>query len=198
MGAKAFRKMTRKRLELGVDDETGETLEVVIRKVRVGEVTAVVGTPPSLFAFAVDAPEGETDAQRAQRMKDLMAEDEDFGRSMTRQTLETQNAVVSLGVVSPKIVFKEEHELGDDEMRPEDLGEHFTHVHDEIIKFSSLPYQPLGGAGMAAFQEVAVSASAEPDGEILRQAPERAVEPQSGGLEPRLDVFPGGHGGPES
>ena len=157
-----------------------ETITVTIRKVKANEVTSLVGTPPSVFRLALlqEGKEGETEEMRRQRVQQALSDDPNLMLDSQRQTIDTQRAVVALGVTSETVVL--EGTPKDDELRPEDFGDDFQHLYDEIVNWSSLPFQRLGGAGIARFPEEPVGDSREPDGEVLRHDPEQPVGPAVG------------------
>lgn len=158
-----------------------EAVTVTIRKVRASEVMGVVGTPPSVFRLAIlqEGREGETDDERRQRVEQALSDNPELVIDSQRQTIDTQRAIVALGVVSETVVL--DRDPNDDELRPEDFGDDFQHVHDEVIAWSSLPFQRLGGgAGVARFPEEPVGGEREPDGALLRHDPEPAAEPAAG------------------
>ena len=167
--ASTLKRLNRKTITLPINDpETGEPLTVVIRRVRAGEVTARAGSPLSLLAAARNADPGETPEQYRERVlkqaladPQLFAETVEYGQRM-------QAAVVSLGVISEKVVDKSEHELAEDEVLPEHFGDALPMLYNAIIEFSNLPYQPLEGADLTRFRQQSVARDILSDGGEVR------------------------------
>jgi len=152
---------------------------ITIRKVKVGEVTALVDTPPRLLAVRrqraeIDKQrEGEglepiTDEDWSPKLEAILEEDQDLMRATTRYNSELQRAIIQLGVVSEKVVLNPElvTEEGD-EILPEDFGDDFEAVYNGIVEWSSLPYARLS----ATFLDVEVADPPESDGEVLQETP---------------------------
>lgn len=148
-----------------------ETLNVTIRKVTAMEVMTIVSTPPSVFKLAARRdPNDDADTTR-QKLEQALADDPNILRDTQRQTLETQRAIIALGVTSETVVL--DRDASEDEMRPEDFGDDFAFLHDEIVAWSSLPYQRLGGtAAIETFPAEPVGGATQPDGEALRHDPQ--------------------------
>lgn len=148
-----------------------ETLDVTIRKVTAMEVMTIVSTPPSVFKLAARRdPSDDADTTR-QKLEQALADDPNVLRDTQRQTLETQRAIIALGVTSETVVL--DREPGEEEMRPEDFGDDFAFLYDAIVDWSSLPYQRLGGtAAIETFPAEPVGGEAQPDGEALRHDPQ--------------------------
>ncbi len=178
--ASRLKKLTRKKVNLSqTDPETGEPFSVIIRKVRVGEVTALTGVPPLLFTLGKE--KGESDEEHQERVKAMMMDQPELAALGLAQTRSTQRAVIALGVASENVVY--EGETTDDTMSPEDFGDDYDLVYDAIVAFSSLPYSLAGGAGVETFPPgPETGGGAESAGEILRATPEPDVEVGAGGL----------------
>jgi hypothetical protein len=161
-----LKKLTRKVVPLSViDDETGEPLTVVIRKVGAGEVTARTGKPLSLLMALRAGDPDETPEQRQQRLIEEMQHNPELKQDSIRYGEQVQRTVVCLGVVSEKIVDKPFVELAEDEIRPEDLADDFPRVYNAILSFSGLPYQSMEVADMTRFPAEPVAEHVLEDGE---------------------------------
>jgi len=152
-----------------------DDLTVTIRKVKVGEVVGIVPTPPSVFRLAaLQATEGEDPTLARQRIEQALTDDPALIHDSQRQTLDTQRAIIALGVTSERVVLEATDDP--DSMTPEDFGDDFTYLHDEIVRWSSLPYARLGGSALGTFPDEPVGGGAEQDGEALRHDPEPPAE----------------------
>lgn len=166
--ASTLKRLNRRTITLPVHDpETGEALTVTIRRVSAGEVTARAGSP-LLLALARNADPDESEAERRERLMrqalddpEMLAETIEYGRRI-------QYAVVSLGVVSEKVVDKPESELAEDEIRPEHFGDALSVVYNAILEFSDLPYQPMEVADMRRFRREPVAGDYVGDGGEVR------------------------------
>lgn len=179
--ASLIKKLSRKVVELPqatrLAREAGELgptegITVIIRKVSVGEVTSKVGTPPQLLQLASSQEPGETPEERRARMNTRILEDGDLFRASQKEAHDTLRAIVATGVIDPKVSLTPEGE----ELDPSDFGGDLHYLHDQIVNFSSLPYQPLGGPALERFPGEPLADGAEPDGGEVRVPPERPLE----------------------
>lgn len=164
-----------------------ETVLVQIRHVRANEVIAETGTTPLLFSLARERQEGESPAEFAERIRERIADDPDAIRDTQRQQLEMQEAIVRLGVTGVAIV-PEGTRPEWDRLRLEKgsdtdvdlLGGDLALVHDEIVRFGSLPYQRMGGAGIEAFPAREAGADSQPRGGDVRPDADAVPQPPAG------------------
>lgn len=174
---KLLRELNRKTLELPHATralrqlgklEPDQVFALTIRKVKLGEVTALVDTPPRLLALNRERGEDMTDDDWNQRVQELLEGDENLMRVTTKYNTDLQRAIVQLGVTSQTIVLSADEMTEDgDEILPEDLGDDFEIVYNAILEWSMLPYARLS----ATFLEDEVADAPEPDGEVLQEAP---------------------------
>lgn len=148
---KNIKKLSRKVVTLGsIQDEEGNPLTVVIRKVKNREVLLSAGAPLGILAFA-QSEEDETDDERTERIAAKIKEDP----ARVKEAFEFQErllqAVVCAGVVSDKVVSKPFAELAEDEVHITELGDDVQLLFNEIISFSGLPYHPLEVADARRF-----------------------------------------------
>lgn len=167
--AAALKGLNRKTITLPLSDPaTGEPLQVTIRRVSGGEVTARAGSPLTLLALARGGDPNETDEQRRERLlQQALSEPETFAGAF-EYGQKLQRAVVCLGVVSEKVVERPESELGVDEIRPEHFGDALPVVYNAILEFSDLPYQPMELADLRRFRREPVAGDDARDGEGVR------------------------------
>lgn len=189
--ASLIRRLTRKKITLpqatkqaraAGDITPEESVDVIIRKVQVGEVTGLVGTPPRLLALAADRREGESKEEQRARVTRALEDDPEIVAHTMKLQSDTTRAVVKLGVVDMKVVL-EADPADPDALTPEDFGDDMAYLHDQIVAFSSLPYSDLmkGDSDEAAtFPAGELADSPEPDGEALRDTPERPLEIEPG------------------
>jgi len=164
----------------------GEKITAIIRKVRANEIASKLGIPPNIYRMHLDAPDNETDVERNARIQRLMSEDGELLESSVQVNDRQSRLILHFGIVSvtvpgdePTTVAFDPADAEGDILAPSDLGDDFEYLHNEIIKFSSLPYAPLQtaapaeGDGMVAFPEERVADSDIEDGREVRHDPGR-------------------------
>lgn len=149
--ASLLKQRTRKTVTLRQTDDAGQPITVVIKKISAGEITARIGAPWGLLQAAADVMSGER-AEREAASRELIARDPEAFAEAVQYGARKKAAVVCLGVVSEKVVDKPEHELAEDEMRPEHFREDFELLYNEIVTFSGLPYNSLEVRDLATFR----------------------------------------------
>jgi predicted transcriptional regulator len=150
--ASLLKKRTRKVVTLAQTDDEGNPITVVIRKVMAGQVTARAGAPLSIITALREGDPNETMEQRKERLRATALEDPERIREMADYGQRLRQAVVSLGVVSLKVVDKPEAELEEDEILPDHFGEDFATLYNAILQFSDLPFSPVEVRDATAFR----------------------------------------------
>jgi hypothetical protein len=156
------------------DIAASDAVSVTIRKVQVGEVIALVPTPPSVFRLAALQAGTQDDPEAARaRLEQAILDDPTLAQAGQQQQRDTVRAIVALGVTSERVLLTSDD--SPDALVPEDFGDDLAHLHDAIVAWSSLPYTRLGGAdGIGAFPGEPVGNPPVADGEVLRHDPVEA------------------------
>lgn len=177
--------LTRSALEAGAIQE-GETIEAVIRRVRASDVAAQLGIPPNIYRVQLDLQKGEDPQEQKERLERAMSEDEDLLNDSLRMNDRQARLVVHVGTVHVNVPGEEpmpvafEETNDDNVLSPSDLGDDFNTLHNEIVRFSSLPYGTLDtvplreGEGMTSFPGERVASDPEPDGGTVRDDSSKA------------------------
>jgi hypothetical protein len=164
--AELFKKRARPRIQV-----LGDTVELELRAVTMGEITSRAGSPPSyLAASLVGEKDAELDPSSA-------LENVAYAEKLT-------SALVCVGVLAAyqngekiafEIVDSDPNELQDHQITPRDLGDDLPKVYNTILELSGLPL----GKMVQRFPAEVVGDSGR-DGKTLQSAPKRPARRKSG------------------
>lgn len=169
------------------DIPSNQQVMVQIRKVRSAEVIADTGATPLMLSVLKERRPGETRDEFQARLAERLESDPQAIAEMQQQIAVTMEAVVIRGVTAIAVVEEGTRPEWDaitlergGERSLDLLGDDLNLVHDEIVAFSGLPYQRLGGAATTTFPEEQAGADSEPSSGLLRRDAEPVPEPAAG------------------